>query len=263
MPNYKNKKITDFTSKTTSQAELNYQKIEATKTKQANKRPISPTIETEREAKQLCLSTSSKEVLDNSRMDKPTVEENPTLQAALGPLVKEFQLLRESVNTVHSDYTDLKKTISKQKEEIKNELVDKIETNSKQLHKITVENQYPKKENETLKSRMEALEQNQLTNNVILTGVQEGPFEPYSTTKLRVYEMIAATVTSGNSENDLNVAQKVDITSCNRVSKFRHNYSRLISITFAKRDDKEIFLSNKKRLPEGIYANEKYPLHIK
>ena len=166
-PKYKNKKITDFTSKTTSQAELNYQKIEATKTKQVNKYPISPTIETEREAKQLCLSTSSKEVLDNSRMDKPTVEENPTLQAALDPLVKEFQLLRESVNTVHNDYTDLKKTISKQKEEIKNELVDKIESNSKQLHKITVENQYLKKENETLKSRMEALEQNQLTNNVM------------------------------------------------------------------------------------------------
>ena len=172
-------------------------------------------------------------------------------------------MLRESVNTVHSDYMDLKKTISKQKEEIKNELADKIETNSKQLHKITVENQYLKKENETLKSRMEALEQNQLTNNVILTGVQEGPFEPYSTTKLRVYEMIAATLASGNSENDLNVAQKVDITSCNRVGKFRHNYSRPILIMFAKRDDKEVFLSNKKCLPEGIYANEEYPLHIK
>ena len=263
MPKYKNKKITDFTSGTIPQAELNYQKIEATKTKQTKKHPISPTIETEREAKQPCLSMSSKEVLDNSRMDKPTVEENPTLQAALGPLVKDFQLIRESVNTVHSDYMDLKKTISKQNEEIKNELVDKIETNSKQLHKITVENQYLKKENETLKSRIEALEQNQLNNNVILTGVQEGPFEPYSTTKLRVYEMIAATLASANSENDLNVAQKVNITNCNRVGKFRHNYSRPISITFAKRDDKEVFLSNKKHLPEGIYANEEYPLNIK
>ena len=41
-------------------------------------------------------------------MDKSTNEENPTLQAALDPLVKEFQLLRESVDTVHNDYTDLK-----------------------------------------------------------------------------------------------------------------------------------------------------------
>ena len=110
---------------------------------------------------------------------------------------------------------------------------------------------------------MEALEQNQLTNNVILTGVQEGPFEPYSTTKLRVYEMIAATIASGNSEDDQNMAQKVNITSCNRVGKFRHNYSRPISITFAKRDDNELFLSNKKHLPEKIFANEEYPVHIK
>ena len=120
----------------------------------------------------------------NSCNPESTMEDNPSLQAVLGPLVKEFQLLRESVNTVHSDYTDLKKTISKQKDEIKQELTDKIKTNLKQLQKISAENQSLKKENETLKSRMEALEQNQLVNNVILTGIQEGPFEPYSTTKL-------------------------------------------------------------------------------
>ena len=210
MPKHKNRKITDFTSKTTMPAELNNQNIQETKTKPANKCPISPTgtSEMEREVKQHCLSIPSKKVTESSSMDKPAAEKNPTLQAALGPLVKEFQLLRESVNTVHNDYTDLKKTISKQQEEIKNELVDKIENNSKQLHKNTVENQYLKKENETLKSRMEALEQNQLTNNVILTGVQEDPFEPYSTTKLRVHEMTAATISSGNSEDNLNTAQK-------------------------------------------------------
>ena len=260
---YINKKITDFTSRTTSQSESNHQRTEALTTKSANKRPISPTLDIEREAKQPCLSKPLKKLHDTDKMDKSTTEENPTLQAVLGPLVKEFQLLRESVDTVHNDYTDLKQTISKQKEEIKNEPADKIESNSKQLHKITAENQFLKKENETLKSRMEVLEQTQLTNNIILTGVQEGPFEPYSTTKLRVYEMIAATYATGNSENDLYEAQKVDITNCNRVGKFRHNYSRPISITFAKRDNKEIFLANKKRLPDGIYANEEYPLHIK
>ena len=264
-PKHKNRKITDFTSKTTMPAGLNNQNIQETKTKPANKHPISPTgtSEMEREAKQCCLSIPSKKVMESSSMDKPAADENPTLQAALGPLVKEFQLLRESVNTVHNDYTDLIKTISKQKEEIKNELVDKIENNSKQLHKITVENQYLKKENETLKSRMEVLEQNQLTNNVILTLVQEDPFEPYSTTKLRVHEMIAATIASGNSEDDLNTDKKVYIANCNRVGKFRHNYSRPISITFAKRDDKELFLSNKRHLPEGIFTNEEYPLYIK
>ena len=44
-----------------------------------------------------------------STEDKLSTIENLTLQAALGPLVKEFQLLWESVNTVHSDYSDLEK----------------------------------------------------------------------------------------------------------------------------------------------------------
>ena len=60
-------------------------------------------------------------------------EDNSVLKNALGPLITEFRLLRESVETVHHDYTDLKQTISKQKEELKNELVDKIDKNTSQL----------------------------------------------------------------------------------------------------------------------------------
>ena len=118
MPKHKNRKITDFTSKTTTPAELNNQNIQETKTKPSNKCPISPTgtSKMEREAKQRCLSIPSKKVTESSSMDKPAAEENPTLQAALGPLVKEFELLREySVNTVHNDYTDLKKTEGRNK----------------------------------------------------------------------------------------------------------------------------------------------------
>ena len=92
-------------------AEHNDQNIQETKTKPANKHPISPTgtSEMEREVKQHCLSIPSKKVMESSSMDKPAAAENPTLQAALGSLVKEFQLLRELVNTVHNDYTDRRK----------------------------------------------------------------------------------------------------------------------------------------------------------
>ena len=80
-PKHKNRKITDLTSKTTTPAEPNNQNIQETKTKQVNKRPISPTgtSETEREAKQHCLSIPSKKVMESSSMDKSAVEENPTL----------------------------------------------------------------------------------------------------------------------------------------------------------------------------------------
>ena len=149
--------------------------------------------------------------------DSPTniVENNQTIQQVLGPLVTEFKLLRESVNTVHSDYKDLKQVITKQKDEIKHELINKIDKNTSKLVEISQENRILCKENESLKSRLDRIEQNQLSNNVMIAGIPEGPYEQYGITKLRVQEMIAVTIDSGDREDDLNKAKEIDITSCN------------------------------------------------
>ena len=74
---------------------------------------------------------ANEETPSSEEKDPPTniAENNKALQQALGPLVAEFKLLRESVNTVHTDYTDLKHAILMQKEEIKHELIDKIDKN--------------------------------------------------------------------------------------------------------------------------------------
>ena len=75
--------------------------------------------------------------------------------------------------------------------------------------------------------------------------------------------MIAVTIDSRNTVADLAKAKDIEITNCSRIGKFRHNNARPISVTFSARDDKELFLSNKKKLPSGIFANEELPLHIK
>ena len=192
------------------------------------------------------------------------VDNNKVLQQALGPLVAKFKLLRESVNTVYTDYKDLKQVIPKQKEEIKHELIDKIDKkNTTKLVEISQENRILHKENESLKSRLDCIEQNQLSNNVIITGIPEGPYEQYGITKLRVQEMIAVTIDSGDREDDLTKAKEIDMTSCNRVGRYKHNVARPISVTFATRDDKESFLSGKRKLPSGIFTNEELPPHIK
>ena len=112
------------------------------------------------------------------------MEANAGLQKVLCPLIAEFFLLRESVNTVHADYADLKQTISKHKDDVKQELSNKIKSNTIQLNIIAEENKQLKKENDLLKDRLTKIKQNQLGNNVIITRIQEGPFEPYYTTKL-------------------------------------------------------------------------------
>ena len=259
MPNTseRNQKITNFISKSNSNSQGNILKC-----------PISPSSSDPSERK---IKRSNIEINPNS----PTmsthqsiqgldgIESNTTLNQALGPLISEFRLLRESVETVHQDYTDLKQTISKQKEDIKQDLTDKIEKNTSQLIEINKENKVLRKENNELKSRLDQIEQSQLTNNVILTGIPEGPYEQYSITKLRVQEMIAHTIGSGDINDDLEKAKAIEITRCSRVGKFRHNNARPISITFGTKDDKESFLSCKKKLPSGIFASDELPLHIK
>ena len=114
MPNTseRNQKITNFISKSNSNSQGN-----------VLKRPISPSSSDPSERK---IKRSNIEISPNS----PTMsthqsiqgldgtESNTTLNQALGPLISEFRLLRESVETVHQDYADLKQTISKQKEDI-------------------------------------------------------------------------------------------------------------------------------------------------
>ena len=75
--------------------------------------------------------------------------------------------------------------------------------------------------------------------------------------------MIAITIDSGDAAADLETAKNVEMLCCSRVGKFRHNCACPISVTFSKRDDKEVLLSCKHKLPTGVYTNEEYPLHVK
>ena len=109
----RNQKITNFTTK-----------INRNPDKNPLKRPISPssTSSNERDSKRHIKENNLK--LPTMSTNKPSsdnlhslenVEENSILKQALDPLITEFRLLRESVNTIHQDYADLKHTISKQK----------------------------------------------------------------------------------------------------------------------------------------------------
>ena len=195
-----------------------------TESKNPLKRPISPSSSSssEREPKRQTIANNTDDT--NMPINKPSsndlhsldsIEGNASFTQALGPLITEFRLLRESVDTVHHDYADLKQTISKQKEELKQDLADKIDKNTNQLMEVSHKNKILQKENEHLKTSLHCIEQIQLLNNVIITGIPEGPYEQYSITRLRVQEMIAVTIDSGDTEADLAKAKGIEITSCN------------------------------------------------
>ena len=184
----KNKKITDFTIKlifpnpTSSQRTSQKRTISPSDT-QISKNTKNPKMDTSSDT--MNAEQSAKNPNNDITKDKPNPpEENAVLQNALGPLIMQFKLLQESVDTVHADYVDLKQTISKQKDDLQEELVSKIDNNSMQLAAVAQENQNLWKENSKLKTRLDKLEQDHLINNVMITGIQEGPYEQYSTTKL-------------------------------------------------------------------------------
>ena len=102
-----------------------------------------------------------------------------------------------------------------------------------------------------------------MDNNVILTGIQEQQWEKFEITQQRVIDVIAEALHGTEGKNALLKAQQVSIAKCRRIGKYRMNFNRPISITSQYRDDKDLLMSNKHRLPAGIYANDEYPIHVK
>ena len=216
--------------------------------------------------------------------DEPAATENAhrpetsELERVIGPLVTEVKLLRESMD---EKYTKLETVIEKQKEDMsrdiekikkslgshKAEISSKIDSNNNlttaRINSIINENKKLRQVNVKLLERIQRIETQQLSNNVIITGISENPWEGYEVTKQRVCDTIAASMGEVGDAICQERSQQTEIASCSRVGRYKPNYSRPISVTFQKKEDKESLLSCKRNLPAGIYVNEEYPIEIK
>ena len=73
----------------------------------------------------------------------------------------------------------LKMVMKEQKAQIVEEINVKVETNKVKVSQIINENMNLCKENVKLQDRVSKLESAQLTNNIIISGILEQPFETY------------------------------------------------------------------------------------
>ena len=208
---------------------------------------------------------------DDGTYSTPSVE-NTQLPSSIvnnivQPLIQEMRLLKDSV---HNDYAKLEgiistqqmtiarleSTISTQQHELSSNLSDKIERTNSQILDCLEENHLLWKENHELKERLNKIELTQLGNNVIISGMQEQPWEGYTMTKERVYKTIASAMGGSNLEETMKDARKIDITCCTRIGKYHLNRTRPISVTFSQKEDRQRLLENKCNLPNGIFINE-------
>ena len=115
-------------------------------------------------------------------MDESTIEVQSThLSQLIEPIMKEFKSLKDMMVSqkieISEEINRLKKVITSQKSEIINEINIKVDTNSKSILKVLDENQELRRELKELKEHVSKIETAQLSNNLIVTGIPEQPFE--------------------------------------------------------------------------------------
>ena len=167
---------------------------------------------------------------------------------------------------VSHEIQKLEHTLTVQNKDLSKKVQSQMENQSEEINKLKEENRLLKKENKYLTERINKIESTQLSNNIIVTGISEQPWEKYEMTKQRIHEIIAIALSNSNSksiEENTPEANDIIISYCNRVGVFKLNQARPISVSFQKREDKEFVLTLKRHMPSGIYVDNEYPPHVK
>ena len=202
----------------------------------------------------------------------------PLIAEVTQPLLMELKLLRESVDSKYSKLEEaitsqrqevteeihrLKSSITKQSDVANTELLHKINANQEMINRVLIRNDSLEKENMALKERLDKIEMNQLSNNVIITGVAEQTWETYEHMKQRVLDTVVVSLGKTENTTEIEAARNTNISYCTKLGKQQPNFDRPISVTFQRKEDKDKLMKGKQNLPMGVYVNEEFPLHIK
>ena len=118
-------------------------------------------------------------------------------------------------------------------------------------------------EQQILKDRLDKIENKQLENNLILHGIEESTAWEYPETRYaKIIEHLSHTMNAETAIEQRDMARNLSIIKTHRLGRFNVDRCRPISIAFAKYEDVEYLLGNKRYLPKGIYLNREYSSEI-
>ena len=142
------------------------------------------------------------------------------------PIMLEFKSLKDTMASqkeeISEELSRIKTVIREQKSEIVSEVNVKIDNNSSNIIKALEENKELRRKNDELKDRVSKIESAQLSNNVIVTGIPEQPFETYEKTKQQIYDIICKAIKTSDpsqSETAMEEAMKLHISYCTCIGK--------------------------------------------
>ena len=86
------------------------------------------------------------------------------------------------------------------------------------IENILKRNKSLEKENTILKERLDRIEMDQLSNNVIITGVAEQAWETYEHNKQHVRDTVVASLGDINNPTEIEKVRQTGISYCTRIS---------------------------------------------
>ena len=153
---------------------------------------------------------------------------NPSTQVnidkIIAPIMQEFKSLKDSMESQQGEmsegFKNLKTMLKEQKTKIIQEINVKVDHNREQISHLMQENVELKKENKDLRERVGKIETIQLSNNIIITGIPEQPYETYEKTKQHIYNTVATALLASDptlEDKALSEAKLIDIVYCLRI----------------------------------------------
>ena len=113
-----------------------------------------------------------------------------------------------------------------------------------------------------LKKKLSKMENELLESTAIIHGVHEDKWEEGTTCYNMVVDVLAYTMYGSNHHKQLMAARKILIKKTTRLRKYNPNRGRPISVIFVYNEDCKHLLSNKKHLPQGVYADRQFSEEI-
>ena len=193
------------------------------------------------------LTTSLSESLSKSLKDSLKEDMKNMIDSSLAGAI-------ESMNNASARMTESSNLMSKQGEAI-SELQEENKKLNRRLFNLETTNK-------KLTSKITAIENRSLENNLIIKGIADEKWEKEGTSVAKVYREISATIEADDQEKRMTAIKTMGIRRCRRLGKYEDGKCRPLSVEFSLKQDTEYVFENKNSLREGIYIDREYPIEI-
>ena len=207
---------------------------------------------------------------DNSSSQKSPLKKRANCETTSMPVETTIESTKARVKELKPEHEELKQQIfagiklmlDPIKEDIEQIKLDQrgYESKAENLTGHKIQQQIIKNEvkQKKLETRISALEDQLLENNIIFQGLTEDEFEDQQETKTKIISVLSTVTRGATAEDRKESAKKIPIDSIERMGKYKPNRSRPVKVKFTNKTDVSCLFKNRKKLPDGVFIDREY-----